>query len=75
METVETDRELFKSCLAMFRASGWWSEEQIAGYTQDIGQIMNGSDDEAKQAARDFWDSRTNANTEDGINQRIRRAA
>ena len=59
VQTVETDRSLFRACLAAFRASGWWSEEQIAEYTQIAGQIMNGSDTEAKQAARDFWIDRT----------------
>lgn len=59
MKIVENDRALFKACLSVFRASGWWSEEQIAEYTQIAGQIMNGSDTEAKEAARDFWADRT----------------
>lgn len=70
---TEADRELFKACVSMFRASGWWLEDQIAEYTQDAGQIMNGSDKEAKQAARDFWSDRTSGgNSAAGINQRIR---
>lgn len=69
MKTVETDRALFKACLSMFRESGWWSEEQIAEYTQIAGQIMNGSDTEAQQAAREFWADRT------GTQQTWRQAA
>lgn len=73
MQTVEADRAMFAACLAIFRASGWWSKEQIAGYTQDVGQIMNCSDEDARQAARDFWASRTDTrNSAAGINQRIR---
>ncbi len=73
METVADDRELFAACRDVLRASGWWSEDQLAGYTQFIGRLMQSNDKDAKQAARDFWASRTDtSNSAAGINERIR---
>lgn len=73
MEAVAEDRELFAACRDVLRASGWWSEDQLAGYTQFIGRLMKSDDEDAKQAARDFWSDRTSGgNSAAGINQRIR---
>lgn len=76
MEAVTDDRELFDACRDVLRASGWWSEDQLAGYTQFIGRLMKSDDEDAKQAARDFWASRTGTrNSAAGINERMKEAA
>jgi len=71
--SIEIDRAMFAACREVLRASGWWPEDQLAGYTQFIGRLMKSDDEDAKQAARDFWASRMDTrNSAAGINQRIR---
>lgn len=69
--SIDIDRAMFAACLAIFRASGWWSEDDLAGYKSLVGQIMKGVDEDAKQAAREFWASQSSSNAT-GISQRIR---
>jgi hypothetical protein len=52
---ITSDREMFKTCIAVFRKSGYWSDADIREYSEIVGEIMKAEDEDAKCAAREFW--------------------
>ena len=67
----ETDRSNYSAYVAD-RIEAGWTDADVSEYKSEVGRIMTIGTEEEKQAAREFWAHKAKANTETGINQRIR---